>query len=105
MANPKSYRRSYSFQDRQAAAPKDQPPGVHIDSELDDVANAMSGVVAAIKDVRGADGALKYGSVSLSALSPEVTGLLLGGATGLPGGGVDFSLDSDASPFNDWSYG
>lgn len=68
MADPTGYDVSYSFGGFQANSPTTPLPGASLDNELAGIAAATASLVAAIKDVRRADGALKNGLVTRDSL-------------------------------------
>lgn len=75
MADPTAYDKAYSFAGFQANDPATPLPGAQVDSELANVETAIAELVAALKDVRRSDGALKNGVVTLESLS---AGLIAG---------------------------
>lgn len=69
MADPTPYAPSYSFTNFQTNSPSSPLPAVQVDNELDSIATAVAGLVAAIKDVRRSDGALKNNIVTFDSLA------------------------------------
>lgn len=69
MADPIGYDPSYSFSDFQANSPTTPLPAPRLDNELDNIAAAVAQLVAAIKDVRRSDGALKNQIVTFDSLA------------------------------------
>lgn len=80
MADPTKYERDYSFSNFQANQPNKPLPGPEVDVELDNIADAIGGVVDAVKDVRRSDGALKNGIVTADSLAPTLRDDLVNGA-------------------------
>lgn len=77
MADPDTYDRSYGFESYQSSNPSQPLPGNQVDAEFDAVAAAIDGLIAALQDVRRADGALTNGVVTNDALSTTMfTGLV-----------------------------
>lgn len=72
MADPTKYERDYGFANYQASQPNKPLPGAEVDIELDNIADAISGAVDAIKDIRRSDGALQNGIVTLDSLADEI---------------------------------
>lgn len=80
MADPTKYTPSYDFSAYQAVTPNKPLPGVRVDAELADIAEAIDGAVGAIKDIRRSDGALKNGIVTEESLSAGLMDGLVDGA-------------------------
>lgn len=72
MADPTTYSPGYSFTGYQGTAPDDPLPADQLDAELVSIAAKITALVAAVKDVRRSDGALKNAIVTLDALSTDV---------------------------------
>lgn len=72
MADPTPYAAAYSFSGYQATNPADPLPGSSVDTEFFNIAESIATLVAAVKDVRRADGHLQNGSVTLNSLSSGV---------------------------------
>lgn len=68
MADPSLYVVSYSFGGFQANAPTTPLPGVQVDNELANIAEAVAAIINSIKDVRRSDGALKNQIVTYDSL-------------------------------------
>lgn len=75
MADPTAYERDYSFSGWASPTPL---PGAALDVEFDNIAQATTDLVEAVKDVRRADGKLKNGSVDYGALDPVLQAALAG---------------------------
>jgi len=69
MADPTPYAVSYSFSGFQASSPTTPLPAPKVDAEFANVAAAVAGLVASVKDVRRSDGALKNGIVTLDSFA------------------------------------
>jgi hypothetical protein len=69
MSDPTSYDPEYSFAGFQANSPTTPLPGVNVDNELADISTSTASLVAAIKDVRRSDGALKNNIVTYDSLA------------------------------------
>jgi hypothetical protein len=69
MADPRPYQVGYSFTDFQNNSPSTPLPAPKLDNELEGIATAIAGLVAAVKDVRRADGALQNGVVTYESLA------------------------------------
>ena len=63
MADPQPYSVSYNFSSFRANNPTSRLPASKDDNEFANIATAVAQLVAAIKDVRRSDGALKNGTV------------------------------------------
>lgn len=72
MADPTDYTPDYSFSGFQASNPTTPLPASKIDDELANVSVAIDRAVAAIKDVRRSDGALKNNIVTYDSLSQSL---------------------------------
>lgn len=81
MAAPTKYQREYSFTDYQANNPSQPLPGPQVDNELENIEQSLNGTIAAVNDVRRADGALVNEIVTLDSLAPEVREQIGEGAT------------------------
>lgn len=68
MSDPQEYSVTYSFGNFQANAPTTPLPGVQVDNELSNIAEAVAELVASIKDIRRSDGALKNQIVTYDSL-------------------------------------
>jgi hypothetical protein len=77
MADPTPYIVTYSFSGFQATSPASPLPAPQVDDEYANIAESIGTLVAAVKDVRRNDGALKNGIVTLDSLATEV-GVRLG---------------------------
>lgn len=80
MAEPTPYTRSYSFSDYQANNPSQPLPGPQVDNELENIGQSLGEAIAAVNDVRRADGALVNEIVTLDSLDPDVRGQIGEGA-------------------------
>lgn len=69
MADPTDYAVSYNFSNFQSSNPSTPLPAPQVDNELADIATAVATLVAAMKDVRRSDGALKNGIVTYESLA------------------------------------
>lgn len=67
-----SYTVSYSFTGWQAVNPNRPLPAAPLDVELDNIAASLASVIAAVNDVRRADGALQNGVVTWDGLDDDV---------------------------------
>lgn len=76
MADPTPYEIVYSFTGFQNNAPDTPLPAPALDAELLNIATAVSGVIAAITDIRRADGALKNGIVTFDSFEQGLQLLL-----------------------------
>lgn len=76
--SPTAYVRSYDFSDHERDNPAAPAAGAQHDAQLDSIATSISTTIAALADVRRADGALANYLVTLDSLSATVR-LLLGG--------------------------
>lgn len=72
MADPTPYARDYSFTDFQTGQPNKPLPAPRIDTELDNVAEAVRSMVDAIKSVRRADGSLQNGIVTADSFAASL---------------------------------
>lgn len=70
MARPPAYTRQYSFSQFETHNPGQPKPGVRLDSELDDLALAISGTQAALARLQRDDGKLANNSVGVDQLLP-----------------------------------
>ncbi|MCY0148320.1 tail fiber protein [Hoeflea sp. G2-23] len=73
MADPTPYVVSYSFSGFQASSPAAPLPAASVDNEFTNIETTLSETIAAVADVRRADGNLKNGSVGPDQLSPALT--------------------------------
>jgi len=80
MAYPPTYERSFSFTDWEAANPGQPKPGVSLDTEFDDVSNALTATQDNLALIQRADGALANDSVGEDQIQD---GLLDGIADGI----------------------
>lgn len=72
MADPQTYSITYNFSGYQANNPQTPLPALPIDNEFANISFAIDAIVAAIKDVRRSDGALKNKIVTLDSLADEL---------------------------------
>lgn len=72
MSDPISYDPSYSFAGFQSSNPNRPLPATSLDNELANVSQSNDSIVAAIKDIRRSDGALKNQIVGPDQLSPAL---------------------------------
>jgi hypothetical protein len=70
------YSPSYSFSNWQALNPDRPLPGPEVDDEFAALAASVAALIAALADVRRADGQLENGSVSFDSLDAQVKALL-----------------------------
>lgn len=76
MAAPTPYSPSYSFAGFQALNPAQPLPATPLDVQFADIETALDSLIAALADVRRADGRIENGSVTLDALDADVAALL-----------------------------
>src|SRR6267143_592016 len=69
MSDPSPYVVTYSFSGFQASSPTTPLPAPKVDAELANIAAAVAALIAAMKDVRRSDGALKSGIVTLDSFA------------------------------------
>lgn len=72
MADPTGYEPQYSFTGFQVNSPSSPLPAPPLDNELLNIALAVMDIVAAVKDVRRSDGALKNQIVTFDSLALEL---------------------------------
>jgi len=72
MAYPPAYSRDYSFTDFETNNPGQPKPGPALDTEFDDVANALTATQTALALIQRADGALANGIVGEDQLDPTL---------------------------------
>ena len=78
MSSPTAYTVTYSFSGWQASNPAKPLPAAQLDTQLADLATSTASLVAAVADVRRADGGLRNGIVSLETLDGQLQALLGG---------------------------
>jgi hypothetical protein len=69
MPQPTPYNRGFSFTAFQAASPSAPLPAVHVDAELDGLANTLSGVLGNLALIQRDDGKLADGCVTVDSIS------------------------------------
>jgi hypothetical protein len=80
MADPTGYRISYSFGGYQASNPTRPLPAPQVDNEFENIEIAIAQLVAAVKNVRRADGKLQNNLVTFDSLANEIRLLFNDGA-------------------------
>jgi len=76
MADPTEYEPGYSYSDFESNNPTTPKPGPQLDNDFAEIALSVNDTIAALKDVRRSDGALKNQIVTLDSLAPDVNLLL-----------------------------
>lgn len=72
MAYPPAYTRAFSFTDWETLHPGEPKPGSQLDTEYDNVSNAITGTQAALALIQRADGKLANASVGEDQLEPGI---------------------------------
>lgn len=78
MAAPIPYAPTYSFAGFQSLNPDRPLPAPSLDVQLASIQASLDSLIAALADIRRADGNIENGSVSLDALDPDIKVLLQG---------------------------
>src|SRR5262245_36725019 len=81
MARPPAYTRDYSFSDWETTHPGQPKPGAALDTEFDDVSNALTGTQNALALIQRDDGALANGSVGEDQLQAGIFDGIVDGIT------------------------
>jgi hypothetical protein len=76
MADPLRFSPSYDFSDFEENQPASPKPGVQLDAQFDDIAQASTEAVNALLDIRNPDGTLRDGIVTKDSLSVDLKGQL-----------------------------
>ncbi len=80
MADPQTYRVTYSFGGYQASNPSRPLPAPQVDNEFSNIERAINQLVAAVKNIRRADGKLQNNVVTFDSLANEIRLLFNDGA-------------------------
>lgn len=80
MADPQTYRVTYSFGGYQASNPARPLPAPQVDNEFSNIEKAIGQLVDAVKNVRRSDGKLQNGLVTFDSLAKEIRLLFDDGA-------------------------
>lgn len=80
MPDPILYNPDYSYSNWQASNPTKPLPAPRVDNDFANISQAVNQAVAAIKDIRRADGKLKNAIVTADSLAPGIVNQLINGA-------------------------